>query len=342
MCITKNDLINEVAAGLVMVLSREQIELVKATFLVKMQGHDIHEVNTLPSVEVKNNDSVLKRFTVDMLAKGLKESSIKAYMNVLKPFFSYTGLNFTDVTSQNVIDYLAIKKVAANVNGRKNSQTYIVNINRVLFVFFQWAYRKHHIPEDIMRDVDRIRAKQKKKERISVEEIEACRESLKNDREKALFEMMLSTGLRVGEIARLMIGDIDFASRKIHVREGKTDNAERNVYLTIRARNALKRYINNRWDGYVFRPSKNILNDNMPMTTGSIEKIAKEIGKRANCHCITTVHVFRKTFASEEYRRTGNVKYVSILLGHASTAMTEKYYLVDDMKDVEYQALNAV
>ena len=83
MCITKNDLINEVAAGLVMVLSREQIELVKATFLVKMQGHDIHEVNTLPSVEVKNNDFILKRFTVDMLAKGLKESSIKAYMTVL-------------------------------------------------------------------------------------------------------------------------------------------------------------------------------------------------------------------------------------------------------------------
>lgn len=341
MHMTKNDLINEVAAGLVMALSRDQIELVKATFLVKMQGYEIHKLCTLPSTEVKNNDFILKRFAVDMLAKGLKESSIKAYMNVLKPFFSYTGLNFINVTAQNVIDYLAIKKVAANVNGRKNSQTYIVNINRVLFIFFQWAYRKHHISEDIMRDVDRIRAKQKKKERISVEEMEACRECAENDRERALLELMLSTGMRVGEIAALKIEDVDFGSRRIRIREGKTYNAERSVYLTIRARNAVKRYLGSRCRGYIFRPAKNVLEEDKPITTGTIEKWAKVIGKRAGCHCVTTVHIFRKTFASEEYRRTGNVKYVSVLLGHASTAMTEKYYLVEDMKDIEYQALGA-
>ena len=63
------------------------------------------------------------------------------------------------------------------------------------------------------------------------------------------------------------------------------------------------------------------------------------IGERANCHCITTVHVYRKTFASMEYRRTKDVKYVSILLGHSSKAVTEKYYLVDDLKEIEFKAL---
>ena len=92
MCMTKNELINDVAAGLVMTLSADHLELVKATFLVKMQGYDIHEVNTLPSTEVKNNDFILKRFTVDMLAKGLKESSIKTYMNNIRPFFDYNNL----------------------------------------------------------------------------------------------------------------------------------------------------------------------------------------------------------------------------------------------------------
>ena len=50
MCMTKNELISDVAAGLVMALSREQVDIVKAVFIVKMQGYDIHEVNTLPSV----------------------------------------------------------------------------------------------------------------------------------------------------------------------------------------------------------------------------------------------------------------------------------------------------
>lgn len=341
MYMNKNELINEIAASLTAVLNNEQMDIVKATFVIKMQGYDIHEVNTLPSVEVKDNDFIMKRFTVDMLAKGLKKSSIKSYMNTMKPFFEDTGMCYLDVSAQTIIDYLAMKKIKPNKNGRQNSQSYIATINRVFFVFFQWAYRKRHIKEDIMRDVDRIRAKQKKKDRITAEEMEACRECVKNDRERALLELMLSTGLRVGEIRALKIEDVDFYSRRLHVQEGKSDNAERDVYLSIRARNAIKKYIEERKEGYVFRPTRNILDDATPIGKETIEKIAKDIGKRAGAHCVTTVHIYRKTFASEEYRRTGNIKYVSILLGHSSTAITEKYYLIDDLMDVKYRALYA-
>lgn len=341
MYMNKNELINEIAASLTAVLNNEQLDIVKATFVIKMQGYDIHEVNTLPSVEVKDNDFIMKRFTVDMLAKGLKKSSIKSYMNTMRPFFEDTGMCYLDVSAQTIIDYLAMKKIKPNKNGRQNSQSYIATINRVFFVFFQWAYRKRHIKEDIMRDVDRIRAKQKKKDRITAEEMEACRECVKNDRERALLELMLSTGLRVGEIRALKIEDVDFYSRRLHVQEGKSDNAERDVYLSIRARNAIKKYIEERKEGYVFRPTRNILDDATPVGKETIEKIAKDIGKRAGAHCVTTVHIYRKTFASEEYRRTGNIKYVSILLGHSSTAITEKYYLIDDLMDVKYRALYA-
>ena len=324
-----------------MTLNQEQVDIVKAVFIVKMQGYEIHEVNTLPSVEVADNDFILKRFTIDMLAKGIKESSIKAYLNVVKPFFNETGVNFTDVTAQHITDYLAVKKVSKNANGKKNSQSYLAGICRVLFVFFGWAYKKHHIREDIMRDVDRIKTKQKKKDRITPEEMEACREILKDDREKALFELMISTGMRVGEIAKLRIEDIDFQQRKINIHGEKTESADRDGYLSIRARNALAKYLGERVSGFVFRPVRNVLPDDKPIGNGTVEDIAKEIGKRAGVHCKTTVHIYRKTFASDTYRRTGNIKLVSILLGHANTAITEKFYLVDDMKDIEYQALYA-
>ena len=338
---TKMEIINDIVASLVMSLTNEQLEIVKSTFIVKMQGYDIHEVCTLPSTEVINNDFILKRFSVDHLAKGLKASTIKAYMNHIRPFFAFTGLNYREVTAQNITDYIAYKTVTPNANGKMNSQNHICNISKTLFIFFQWAYKKHHIETDIMRDVDRVKPKQKKKDRLSIEEIEACRESISNVRECALFELMLSTGMRVGEIAALKIEDIDLQKRTIHIPKGKSDSAERDVYLTVRARNAIKKYIGERNIGYVFRPSKNSISFNQHISTGTIEKWAKEIGKRAKCHCETTVHVFRKTFASEEYRRTKNVKYISILLGHSSTAVTEKYYLVDDIKDIEYMALSA-
>lgn len=338
---TKMEMINEVIASLVMIFTQDQLEVVKATLIVKLQGYDIHEVCTLPSVEVKDNDFILKRFTVDQLAKGLKASTIRAYMDHIKPFFAFTGLNYRAVTAQVITDYIAYKTVTPNVKGKMNSQNHICNISKALFIFFQWAYRKHHIDEDIMRDVDRVKPKQKKKDRLTVEEIEACRDNVKNARERALFELMMSTGMRVGEIAVLRIEDIDFAKRTIHIPEGKSDSAERDVYLTVKARNALKKYIGDRNNGYAFRPARHIIAYNQQITNGTIEKWAKEIGKRAGCHCETTVHIFRKTFASMEYQRTKNVKYVSIILGHSSTAVTEKYYLVDDMKDIEYVALSA-
>lgn len=316
MCMTKNDLINDVAAGLMMTLSQEQVDIVKALFIVKMQGYEIHEVNTLPSVEVADNDFILKRFSIDMLAKGLKESSIKAYLDIIKPFLLNTGINFTDVTSQHITDYLAIKKVTLNSNGERNSQAYIAGICRVMFIFFQWAYKKHHIREDIMRDVDRIKTKQKKKDRITPEEMEVCRELLKDNREKALFELMISTGMRVGEITKLRIEDIDFVNRKVSIHGEKTENADREGYLSIKARNAIVKYIGNRTTGFVFRPIRNILPDDVAIGKGAIEDIAKKIGERAKVHCVTTVHIYRKTFASEKYRQTRNIKTVSILLGH--------------------------
>ena len=338
---TKMEIINEVVASLVMSLTSEQLEIVKSTFIVKMQGYDIHEVSLLPSTEVIDNDFILKRFTVDHLAKGLKASTIKAYMHHLKPFFAFTGLNFRAVTAQTITDYIAYKTVTPNSNGKMNSQNHICNISKTLFVFFQWAYRKRHIEEDIMRDVDRVKPKLKKKDRLSIEEIEACRDGLQDIRERALFELMMSTGMRVGEIAALKIDDVDLQKRTIHIPAGKSDSAERDVYLTVKAKNAIEKYIGGRNTGYVFRPSKNSVADNQKISNGTIEKWSKEIGKRAGCHCVTTVHVLRKTYASSEYQRTKNVKYISIILGHSSTAVTEKYYLVDDMKDIEYMALNA-
>lgn len=338
---TKNEIINDIVSSLVMTLTKDQLEIVKSTFIVKMQGYEIHEVCTLPSVEVIDNEFILKRFAIDMIAKGLKQKTITSYLCYIKPFLNNTGLNFRSVTPQDIIDYMAVKRVTKNSKGKLNSQNYLCNISKALFVFFGWAYKKHYIDVDIMSDVERIKPKQKKKERLSVEEMEACREVEKDVRDKALLELMLSTGMRVGEIAALKVEHIDFEKRTIHILEGKSDSAERDVYLTVRARNSLKKYLNERTEGYVFRPSKKSIDDFTAIGNGTIEKWAKNIGKRAGCHCDTTVHVYRKTFASEEYKRTGNIKYISIVLGHSSTAVTEKFYLIDDMKDIEHIGLRA-
>ncbi len=332
---TKNDLINDVVAELSASMDKEQIERVKVTMIVKFTGYEVTEIQTLPSVTVFDNNYIFKRFTVDCLAKGNKPSTVKTYMNMLKPFFDNTGLNYLNVTAQDITDYIALKQYTKNGKGEYPSQNYISTINRAMFVFFQWAYRKRHIAEDIMRDVDRIKQRQKKKERMTEEEVEACRSVCRDKRELALFEIMLSTGMRVGEISKLKIEDIDFYNRNVTIYGEKTDKYREGI-LSVKAKNAIKAYIGSRTTGYLFR-GKRKTDAGRELGKGSIEAIAKNIGIRAHVHCKTNVHCYRKTFACHMYRRTGDVKIVSILLGHANTAVTEKYYLIDDMEEVKFK-----
>lgn len=143
---------------------------------------------------------------------------------------------------------------------------------------------------------------------------------------------MLSTGMRVGEIATLRIENIDFNENEIKIWGEKT-STERVGFLTPSAKIALKRYLNGRTEGFVM---KNKQNDNH-MSKTKLEEMAKKIARNAGCTVNATLHVYRKTFASVLYRKTGNILLVSKLLGHADTRTTIKFYLVDEIKDMKYQ-----
>ena len=74
------------------------------------------------------------------------------------------------------------------------------------------------------------------------------------------------------------------------------------------------------------------------MCNKSIEDMVKEIALFGGCKFRATVHSFRKTFASMEYRRTKDVLFVSKRLGHSSTDVTIKYYICDDVELDRMQA----
>ena len=99
---TKNDLINDVISSLISAFTSEQLEIIKSTFIVKMQNYDIHELCTLPSTEVMDNLYIFKRFSVDMLAKGLKQSTIKTYLTYIRQFFAHNNKNYREITSQDL------------------------------------------------------------------------------------------------------------------------------------------------------------------------------------------------------------------------------------------------
>ena len=237
---TKTDLINEIAFDMSNILTPEQIDKVKIIFLVKMQDLELTENKQLPMVEEHDNEWLMKRYWIDSVAAGLSESTIRGYIGRIKEFFGYVGKNYKYVTAQDITDFLAIKAYRDHI-----SQNYKSTIYRYLSTFFSWAYRKEHIIKNVADGVDKVKQVQAQKKRLTDEEIEDIRDVLETPKEKALFELMLCTGMRVGEISNLNIADLDLTHKTVNI-WGEKSNKYRTGMLTPKAVKALKNYIGNR------------------------------------------------------------------------------------------------
>ena len=327
---TKTDLINDIAFEMSNILTPEQIDKVKIVFLVKMQDYEISEIKQLPMVEEHDNEWLMQRYCVDGVAAGRHKSTLRSYIGIIRKFFDHVGKNYKYVTAQDITDYLAIRSYRDHI-----SHNYKSTIYRYLCTFFSWVFKKRHIQDNIVDGVDKVKQIKKKKVRLTDEEIETIRYALQTQKEKALFELIICTGMRVGEISYLNVSDIDLTNKQVSIYAEKTDTY-RTGMLTPVAVMALKNYIED-------RPGTDplFLADRAPynrMREYGIEKLAKEMAVRGGVTRITaTVHVYRKTFASVLYRKTGDVLLVSKLLGHAKPDMTVQYYLVDDIEEMQHK-----
>lgn len=328
---TKTDIINEVVYEMSNELTREQQDRLKITFLVKMHDFDITEMRLLPAMDVHDNEWILKRYVIDSLAADRKESTVKAYVGAVNELFRETGKHYSQITGQDITDFLAIKQ-----HRDKISQNYKSTLYRYFSAFWGWAYDNEHIKSNIMSKVPHVKQTQKKKERLTDEEIEDIRDACQTLKEKALVELLLSTGMRVGEVSALNLSDLELQQKRVSIYGEKT-NRYRTGMLTTKAVKALRQYINSR----EYCTDALFICDRKPynrLQNGSIEKIVKDIAKRAGITRIpVTVHVYRKTFASIMYKKTKDVLMVSKLLGHAKTDMTVQYYLIDDIEDMQYR-----
>jgi site-specific recombinase XerD len=156
--------------------------------------------------------------------------------------------------------------------------------------------------------------------------------SLVQLRDKAILEMLFSTGLRVSELAGLTKEQVNLKNEEFSVR-GKGGKL-RVVFLSNQARYWLKLYLSKRasMDPHLFvshdRAGKK--REEGGLTPRSIQRLVERYAKAAGITKPITPHTLRHTFATDLLRNGADIRSVQSLLGHASITTTQIYTHITD------------
>ena len=153
-------------------------------------------------------------------------------------------------------------------------------------------------------------------------------DSIEKRRDRAMLELLFSTGLRVSELVALDRASIDFKKDEFSVR-GKGDKI-RVVFLSDAARKSLKEYLEKRddVDGALFvraRKSNSEKDSDLRLTARSVERLVKCYATAAGITKKVTPHGLRHAFATDLLSGGADLRSVQMLLGHAQITTTQIY-----------------
>lgn len=162
-------------------------------------------------------------------------------------------------------------------------------------------------------------------------------EDLKALRDRAILELLFSTGLRVSELCSLP-RDLDLSRDEFSIR-GKGEKV-RVVFLSNRAKSSLKAYLSKRKDLedalFVNIGKNKSSKDDKRLTSRSIERLVKYYAIKAGVSKKVTPHVIRHSFATDLLQNGADIRSVQMLLGHANIGTTQIYTHITDkhLRDV--------
>lgn len=317
----KNELIKEVEQSMLRYLDNAQMELlhqvlVRCTDKVVISKGD----GTNDYFFEFSNNELVEKFIAAKKIEGCSDKTIRYYQTTINKMFETITIHTTQLTTDDLRAYLM------NYQEKNNcSKVNIDNIRRILSSYFSWLEEEDYILKSPMKRIHRIKTDKTIKETYSDEALELMRDNTNNLRDLAIIDLLASTGMRVGELVRLNIVDIDFENRQCVV-FGK-GSKERPVYFDARTKIHLKNYIQSRSDGN----KALFVSLNKPhqrLEISGVEIRMRELGRKLGINKVHP-HKFRRTLATRAIDKGMPIEQVQQLLGHSKIDTTMHYAMVD-------------
>lgn len=266
------------------------------------------------------NERLIRKYNACLKVDGRSEKTILQYVRTVKKLSDVIQKPFTEMGTYDVRMFLALEKE------RGVSNVTLENTRANLSAFFQWLVNDEAIAKNPIATIRPITYHKEIKQPFSEVEIDALRGACETLKERALIEILLSTGVRASELISMKVRDIDQRTLAVHVIHGKGDK-ERVTYTTAVALRHLLAYFESRSEKNGQALFYNYKHE--PLNDSGMRFILNRIAKRAGVENVHP-HRFRRTFATGLAKRGMEVQEIQSLLGHTNINTTMRYVTLDD------------
>jgi integrase/recombinase XerD len=313
----KNLVITEIMQEMVGYLNNEQLEKLEETLNYTFWNKDIVEKDeSKTDYEIDYLDEFLSAKKVE----GCSERTLSYYKSTINKMLEILNKPVRRIETSDLRSYIASYADTNNV-----SKTTLDNIRRIISSFFSWLEEENYIIKSPARRIHKIRTGSTVKSVYTDEELEILRDSCNNIRDLAIVDFLASTGVRIGELTKINISDIDFDKRECLVL-GK-GNKERIVYFDARTKIHILDYIDSRTDdNEALFVSLNSPHNRLKIS--GVEIRLRNLGEKLNIERVHP-HKFRRTLATKAIDKGMPIEQVQTLLGHTKIDTTLHYAMVN-------------
>ena len=285
------------------------------------------------SVKQISDQEILSMYlNYESMEKGLSQNTLESYRRDIVIYLDFLGRNkktILEATRKDIEKFLSERK-------EQGSKSRTVARNKVSIVnLYKFLVMENYISKNPTDNLEVIRLKRVLPESLTTEEVDDLlsvhnEKTDKGLRDKAIFELMYSSGLRVSEICSLKIEDIFFDEKYLKIcGKGKR---ERIVPINDKALDILKRYIQTSRVVMVKGKKTSELFLNFrgdKISRVGIWKIVKEAMKKSGIEKNVYPHTLRHSFATHLIQHGADLRSVQRMLGHSDITTTEIYTHVD-------------
>ncbi len=268
----------------------------------------------------ETNETLLRTFLTAKEVEGCSTKTLQYYDDTLARALAAIGKPIGVIGSDDLRRYLNDYEAACHTG-----KATIDNIRRIMSSFFSWLKDEDYTVKSPVRRIHRVKTAQLTKETLSDEELETLRDACENERDLAVVDLLAPIGMRIGELVRLNIADVDLQERE-YIVTGK-GNKQRPVYFNARTKLRLMEYLGTRSND-ISALFVSLDSSAKRVTVVGMELWLRNLGKKAGVSRVYP-HKFRRTLATYAIDKGMPIEQVQMLLGHAKTDTTMHYAMVN-------------